>query len=197
MKYIDLRILIGFLVLFGCKSSTSVEEISSEISAIQVISDSTREESPYSQADQENIKRLIQKTLTDIFKEDLEKGFLDSLSRQYKYSQVDLNEDGNLEILVGLTGPYFCGSGGCTVLLLSHYGDVITRFSVVDYPAYVDSETTNGWRNLILYSGGENRVAQFDGQTYPSNPSTLEPYTGPIENLLKLLDWQNQEAFSF
>ncbi|MBY5951557.1 hypothetical protein OU792_17755 [Algoriphagus sp. NF] len=197
MKNIDLRILIGFLVLFGCKSSSSVEEISSEISAIQVISDTTREESPYSQNDQENIKRLIQKTLTDIFKEDLEKGFLDSLSRQFKYSQVDLNEDGNLEILVGLTGPYFCGSGGCTVLLLTSHGDVITRFSVVKYPAYVDSETTNGWRNLIMYSGGENRVVKFEGETYPSNPSTLPVFEGDVDNLKELLDWENQEAFTY
>ncbi|WP_051260931.1 hypothetical protein [Algoriphagus marincola] len=197
MKNIDLRILIGFLVLFGCKSSSSVEEISSEISAIQVISDTTREESPYSQNDQENIKRLIQKTLTDIFKEDLEKGFLDSLSRQFKYSQVDLNEDGNLEILVGLTGPYFCGSGGCTVLLFTSHGDVITRFSVVKYPAYVDSETTNGWKNLILYSGGKNRVVKFDGQKYPSNPSTLPVYSDQVESLNKVLDWMELNSFDF
>ncbi|WP_288369588.1 hypothetical protein [uncultured Algoriphagus sp.] len=153
--------------------------------------------SEYTQDDQGNIQRLIRLTLNDLFKEDLQKGFLDSASRKYLYDQADLNEDGNSEIIVGLTGPYFCGSGGCTMLVLSNHGDVITRFSVVKYPIFIDEETTNGWKNLILFSGSENRLVTYDGQTYPSNPSTLEIYSGSFEGLDKLLDWEKNEVLGF
>ena len=75
-------------------------------------------------------QRLIGFTLMDQFKEDIDLGIVDSLSRKYKFVQVDLNDDSNREIWVGLTGPDICRSGGCTFLLLSHHGDIIPQFSV-------------------------------------------------------------------
>ncbi|TFV95842.1 hypothetical protein E4S40_06360 [Algoriphagus kandeliae] len=197
MKRIDFRFLLAFSILLGCKSSSSVEEIASEISILEVVSDSTREEIPISQGDQEKIEQLINLKIQDLFKEDLAGDFLDSLDRRYMYYQVDLNEDGISEILVGMTGPFFCGSGGCTLLLLSDQGDFITQFSVVKYPVFVDNESSNGWKNLILYSGGKNRLVQFDGETYPSNPSILPVFERDVDNLKKLLDWEGSETYFF
>lgn len=191
-----LTILFGLcLALFGCNAPKSNTSVGQEIAP----SDSTPVDKTeaFTQNDQENIQRLIKLTLTDLFQEDLEKGFLDSTSRRYLYDQVDLNGDGNLEILVGLTGPYFCGSGGCTILLLTNHGDVITRFTVVDYPIYVDHELTNGWKNLIMFSGQENRQAAFDGQAYPSNPSVLDVFSGNLERAQKLLEWDERRLISF
>lgn len=188
--------LIALLLAFlGWSCQPKTESVTKELEVDSLVLESDNLE--FTQEDQNNIQRLIQLTLLDQFKEDLDLGLIDSLSRTYKYNQVDLNGDGNLEILVGLNGPFFCGSGGCTVLLLTNHGDVITRFSVVKYPAYLDNESSNGWKNLILYSGGANRVVQFDGTAYPSNPFTLTPYSNSIDKLTKLLDWENQEALVF
>ena len=163
-------LLIGFACQNQSTSSSEVQEATEEIATIPP------SEGTFTQDDQENIQQLIKLTLTDLFKEDLDKGFLDSASRKYLYDQVDLNGDGNMEILIGLNGSNFCGSGGCTVYLLTHQGDVITRFTVVDYPVYVATESTKGWKNLVLTSGRKDRLVQFDGEKYPSNPSVLEVF---------------------
>lgn len=141
--------------------------------------------------------KLIQKKLFQLYSKEIKEGLVDEYSRQFKCSQVDFNNDGTKEFLIGQTGSYFCGSGGCTVLLLNDKGDLITKFSVVKYPAYVDIESTNGWQNLILFSGGKNRVAKFDGNTYPSNPSTLNIFLGKVDEMTKVLDWEELEIFKF
>jgi hypothetical protein len=150
------------------------------------------------QATEDNTVRLIRLTLSDLYKDDIGKELIDTFSRQFKYSQYDLNNDGRQEILVGLTGPYFCGSGGCTMYLLTNHGDVITKFSVVSYPVYVDTITTKGWKDLIIYSGGSNRVVKWNGKSYPSNPSILPKMTAePSAKQTKLLDWEEQQSFNF
>lgn len=188
--------LLIFLFLSACRETKSLEDLQSitEILEEDTLSPSPK---PYTQDDQENIQRLIRLTLLDSYKEDIELGIVDSLSRRYNYVQVDLNNDTKKEILVGLIGPYFCGSGGCTVLLLTNHGDIITQFSVVKYPINIDTESTNGWSNLILHSGGEDRIVKFDGTSYPANPSTLEVYSGNMEDLEILLDWDIQEIYTF
>ncbi|NVK49760.1 MAG: hypothetical protein HWE09_08320 [Cyclobacteriaceae bacterium] len=174
-----------------------MEELATEIEIISEEPDSIQAANSFTQDDQENIQRLIRLTLTDLFEEDLEKGFLDSASRRFLYDQVDLNGDGNLEILVGLTGSYFCGSGGCTIYLLSNKGDVITRFTVVDYPVHVDNESTNGWKNLVLNSGRKDRLVKYDGQKYPSNPSVLDEFSGDLSNTQSLLVWNEEKLLTF
>lgn len=197
MKKIFTLALPVLILIFSCKSEETSEELGEEIEMIYIDDDYIESEDSFSENDQENIQRLIRLTLNDLFKEDLEKGFLDSVSRRFLYDQVDLNGDGKLEILVGLTGSYFCGSGGCTVYLLTNQGDVITRFTVVDYPVYVDTQATNGWSDLVMYSGGAYRRATYNGQTYPYNPSILEEYAGDVGILPKLLEWQELEFSKF
>lgn len=191
-----ISLLVIFLLIISCRETKSLEELES---VAEILSkDSVKvPPKPYTQDDQENIRRLIELTLLDAFKEDIELGIVDSLSRQYNYVQVDLNRDTKNEILVGLIGPYFCGSGGCTVLLLTNHGDIITQFSVVKYPINLDTESTNGWNNLILHSGGEDRIVKFDGISYPANPSMQEVYSGNIENLEILLDWDLQPTYNY
>ena len=72
---------------------------------------------------------------------------------------------------MGLTGSYFCGTGGCTILLLNSDGGLITTFTVTDYPIIVSNTITKNWKDLILYSNGKNHLMKFNGKTYPSNPS--------------------------
>lgn len=191
-----LPILTGFcLALFSCNAPKS--DIPEQQGTANPDSATVENTEAFTQDDQENIQRLIRLTLTDLFKEDLERGFLDSASRKITYDQVDLNGDGNLEIFVGMTGSYFCGSGGCTIYLLSNQGDVITRFTVVDYPVWVGAKSTKDWKNLIMYSGRENRLVTFDGHSYPSNPSVMEVYKEGTENLTKVLDPSGSKELSF
>lgn len=118
--------------------------------------------------------QLVRLTLQEIYKEDLSKNSIDEISKKFIFFEFDLNEDEKKEIFVGLIGSYFCGSGGCTQYILDNKGIVISKFTVSDYPIVIDSNKSNGWRNLFIPSGGKNRILKFNGKSYPSNPS-LEP----------------------
>jgi hypothetical protein len=136
---------------------------------------------------------LVSQTIQNKFKADLEKDLIDSFSRRFIFFEYDLNDDGNKEIFVGVTGTYFCGSGGCSPYLLDNQGNVITHFSVSDYPIVIDNNKTNGWRDLFIRSGGKDRIVKFDGKKYPSNPSTLPALKVlPGDGLPRVLDFVNE-----
>lgn len=194
---LPLASILLILLISSCRETKSFEDLTVVTEILEEGDTLSEVPEKFTQEDQENIQRLIGLTLKDQYNEDIELGIVDSLSRKYKYVQLDLNDDSNKEILIGLTGPYFCGSGGCTFLLLNYHGDIITQFSVVRMPVYLDTEKSNGWNNLIVYSGGENRHVKFDGNTYPSNPSTQEIFTGDLEKLEKIMDWDSLETFSY
>lgn len=101
---------------------------------------------------------------------------VDPKDRRFVYDQTDLNADGKDELFVGFTGMNWCGSGGCTALLLSADGKLITYFTVVNFPFRIMNEKTNGWNDLVVYSGGANRVLKWDKSKYPSNPSVAPKY---------------------
>jgi len=136
---------------------------------------------------------LVRLTLRDQLKTDLEANLIDSISRRFIFFEYDLNGDGRNEIFVGLVGLYFCGSGGCTQFLLDDQGNVITRFTVADYPVVIDTHKTNGWNDLFIHSGGKDRIVKFDGKKYPSNPSTLPALnTLPGDSLPRALNFMNE-----
>lgn len=136
---------------------------------------------------------IVRSTLQDVYKDDIAKKFIDETSNKFVFFEYDLNDDGTKEILVGLRGSYFCGSGGCTQYVLDSKGKVVTVFTVSDYPVIIDSKKTNGWKDLIIYSGGKNRLVKFDGKKYPSNPSVLEEYKViPGDGLPRALDFINE-----
>lgn len=93
---------------------------------------------------------------------------------------VDLNDDGKEEVIVYLTGPQWCGSGGCTTLILVAEGssyNVITKLTVAQRPIRVLAATSNGWHSLgvSVQGGGVRRryeaILMFNGKTYPRNPT--------------------------
>ena len=106
---------------------------------------------------------------------------MEAADRKFTYYQTDLNDDGNDEYFVGFTGMNWCGSGGCTALLLSEKGALITYFTVIDFPITILNEKNNGWKNLVAYSGGSDRILKWNKKKYPSNPSVEPKYTGTIE----------------
>ena len=144
----------------------------------------------------DNIARLVKLTLASKYKNDIDKGLIDNSSRKFVYSEYDLNGDSKKEIFVGLTGSYFCGSGGCSIYLLDNEGNIITLFSVAEYPIAIDTRKTNGWNNLLINSNGKFHIMKFNGRKYPSNPSvqkSIKDY--PSDDLPRVLSepytWHN------
>jgi hypothetical protein len=87
------------------------------------------------------------------------------------------------EVIVYLTDPAFCGSGGCNTLVLRRTprGFQTVMNATITWPPIRVLETrSHGWRDLgVMVSGGgpmslyEARL-RFDGRHYPSNP-TIPP----------------------
>lgn len=117
---------------------------------------------------------VIAKYLKEVLKDDL--ASLKKADRKFRYSAYDLNNDGKDEYLVGFQNTYFCGSGGCTFLLLSNDGQRINEFTVSDTPVMVQKTTTKGYNDLLITSAGKWHNIIFNGTAYPSNPSVEPEY---------------------
>ena len=99
---------------------------------------------------------------------------------RYSFAFVDLKEDGTKEVVVYLTSDGWCGSGGCTTLILVPKGlsyKVITRVMPTRLPIRVLTTKSKGWHDIALRVQGGGIVdayevkLSFNGKTYPSNPS--------------------------
>lgn len=165
--------LLSGMLLFGCNSSenkvSSTDTVATENKSTATPADAIA--NTLSSADQKTVD-LVKLKLTTMFKDELTKNLIDVASRKFKLFEYDLNGDAKKEIFVGLTGSNFCGSGGCTVLLLSPEGESINRFTVVDYPIQISNTMTEGWKDLVLTSNGKDHLMKFNGKVYPANPST-------------------------
>ncbi len=97
-------------------------------------------------------------------------------SRHFIYNAVDLNADGKDEYLVELIGGDWCGSGGCTVLILDKNFNLNTLMTVVNDPIYVGApggkEVTKGYSNIYIQNrDGSVAKMAWNGKKYPTNPS--------------------------
>ena len=201
----QISFLLGFLVLvvLSCQSPSSRENTQADSVQTEIaIPEETYDPDPTDtipgkgygiNSSSKETAELVRKTVQDLFKDDLDKNIVDEYSRKFIFFEYDLNEDGNKEIMVGFTGPYFCGSGGCSQIILDKRGNVISRFTVSDYPVVIDNTKSNGWKDLFILSGGKYWVIKFDGKTYPSNPS-MQPELKllPGDGLPRALDFVNE-----
>lgn len=100
--------------------------------------------------------------------------FAEQTSPEYKHAFVDLNNDGVGDAIVLLRGMGWCGSGGCTMLVLRG-GDadytVISRSTVTNEPVRISQSMSHGWRDIIAHSDDAEKLMRFDGNSYPLNPS--------------------------
>jgi hypothetical protein len=102
----------------------------------------------------------------------------------YAVAFLDLNRDRKNEAIVYLSGDRWCGSGGCTMLILARAGvsyQMVTKTTITRLPIRVLKTSTNGWSDLsVRVQGGGilvgyEAVLRFDGSTYPDNPSIVPP----------------------
>ena len=103
-------------------------------------------------------------------------------SGPYQFAGADLNGDGRAEILVYFTGENWCAKTGCTLAVLTPSNPgyrTVSTIKRVKLPVMVGLNSRNGWRNLIVKSGGggialQNVTLEFSGNGYPGN-ATLVP----------------------
>jgi hypothetical protein len=101
---------------------------------------------------------------------------------RYSAAFVDLRDDGTQEVIVYLTSKVWCGTGGCTMLVLAPDGPtyrIVTRITVTRPPIRILDAKSNGWHDIgVQVRGGGAQPGYeaelpFDGKTYPRNPSML------------------------
>ncbi|QSE98012.1 alpha/beta hydrolase [Fulvivirga lutea] len=138
----------------------------------------------------------VSNSLKSILSEDIK--FLSENDRKYNLEAVDLNGDNAPEYFVQFQSSYFCGSGGCTFLLLSSDMQLITRFTVTNAPIFVEPAFKNDWKILLTKSNDEFKEMAYDNGSYPSNPSILNkaPYDAPSGHAQVLFD-NSELKYSF
>jgi hypothetical protein len=107
-------------------------------------------------------------------------GFDSNLKDRFLAAFTDLNGDGKLEAIVHLTNNDWCGSGGCTTLVLARDGDswrLVTEIGITRPPIRVLTTKSNGWHSLAVWvqgggiQPGYEAELRFDGKAYPTNPT--------------------------
>lgn len=99
----------------------------------------------------------------------------------WKTTWADLNGDDHPDALVYISGPDWCGSGGCTLLVFeaitgpdaAELGPLVpvAEISLVHGPVLVGDDSTAGWRQLAVRDLDDAlRLLCFDGETYPGSP---------------------------
>ena len=77
-------------------------------------------------------------------------------------------------MFVYLLGPFFCGTGGCNLMLFTKAQDgylLVNDFPISRLPVIVSGDKTGGWNNIVrLESGGGAPPTYvthtFDGKHY-------------------------------
>ncbi len=102
-----------------------------------------------------------------------------SNTRRYFSASVDLKDDGTHEVIVYVLDAGFCGSGGCTTLILTPKDSsyrTVTKITIARLPIRVLATKSNGWHDLGIWvqgggiQHGYEAKLSFNGMTYPSNP---------------------------
>jgi hypothetical protein len=106
---------------------------------------------------------------------------------RYVFAFRDLNGDGTPEAIVYLISKKWCGSGGCTTLILAPNGNawrIVAKILVTWPPIYVLSDVSKGWRSIGVWAQGGGvqpgyeAELRFNGKTYP-----VSPFVSPARRL--------------
>jgi hypothetical protein len=121
--------ILTFVFILSCGKST--EKSKDAARTDKQISEQAVSENYAPQSVDDLMFKNISNFLTlNYLKDDLQ--FLSENDRKFQFYKIDLNEDGKDEYFVRFMSSYFCGTGGCTFLLLDRYAEIITKFTVMD-----------------------------------------------------------------
>ncbi|PJX22880.1 hypothetical protein CAP47_07620 [Psychroflexus sp. S27] len=147
-------------------------------------------------AENDELGERIKAYLESDFLNDADLRAIDKEDKQFQIHEIDLNRDGENEIFVNFKTPYFCGTGGCQLLLLTSDLKLVTKFTVTRTPFYVSHKMKNGWSVLEVYSEGNLKELVYNNNSYPSNPSLLEnSQDGKPSDKSKILFQNNAEKY--
>ncbi len=99
---------------------------------------------------------------------------------RYLSAFVDLKDNGTQEVIVYLISDGWCGTGGCTMLILTPEGTsyrVITKIPITRLPIRVLTTKSNGWHDITVWvqgggiQPGYEATLSFNGKAYPDNPT--------------------------
>ena len=181
MKPLSLFLILIFLI--SCKEAKKENSNATEKTIVESpkkeIEKSVEEVYAPQTVNDELAEKIKTYLKTDYLKNDI--AILEETDRQFQFYEIDLNEDGKNEIFINFFTRYFCGSGGCTLLLLDANLKPITKFSVMNPPLFVEKTKKNGWSILLIKDSGVFKELSYNKGKYPSNPSILEkaPYDAP------------------
>jgi hypothetical protein len=75
----------------------------------------------------------------------------------FKYALVNLNDDGIPDAIVLITDRFYCGSGGCSMLIARGTNNgfrLVSTSTISRSPIFVSSERRYGWHTLLVTVGG-------------------------------------------
>ncbi|HEV3481172.1 MAG TPA: hypothetical protein VGR97_02470 [Candidatus Acidoferrales bacterium] len=114
----------------------------------------------------------------------------DDKTTKYFAVFADLKDDGTKEAIVYVTGQTWCGTGGCTTLILvpkdSSYR-VVTRVLITQLPIRVLASKSHGWHDIEMQvragqgvPHGYEAKLSFNGKSYPISPVDGEKVTSKL-----------------
>ena len=97
---------------------------------------------------------------------------------------VDLNADGLRDALVYVSSAAWCGTGGCTLVIVQRTRQgfrIRGHLTVTRPPVAVLDHAENGWRDVTVYVSGGGMVGHtvvvpFNGERYARNPTVPPAY---------------------
>ncbi len=108
---------------------------------------------------------------------------------RYFSAFVDLRDDGVDDAIVYLSDDGWCGSGGCTTLVLAPEGSsyrVVTRLTITRPPILVLATKSHGWHDIGVWMQGGGIQPGYEAEFSFSGKSYLyrgEPTLQPSERL--------------
>lgn len=191
-------------ILVSCNNARTTSEqnhTDSSVNSVTVDSNNLAlTQSEASTYQKETINEATAKNLTTFLKSYLQediKGMAEA-DRTFSFYELDLNGDNKNEYFIKLPEKGFCGSGGCTFLLLDNSLQLINRFTVTNPPIYVGSAGVDGWKTLLLQGKNANKFVHLtwdsNKKKYPSNPSLIEE-NEQVPSEKDYIMWQDSTKF--
>ena len=84
---------------------------------------------------------------------------------RYAVAYADLNGDQMKEVIAHVVGKSWCGSGGCTTLVLQRRGksfSIVARIPATYLPIRIVTGRTHQWSNLSVRVRGAQGATRFD-----------------------------------
>jgi hypothetical protein len=102
---------------------------------------------------------------------------------RYVHNWVDLNGDGQPEVVAAVVGSFACGSRGCTLYVFRQAAtglELVNELDLFESPLLIDGQSRYGWQNLTLPAAlalggppGERVQLVFDGRRYQRTTEAL------------------------